>query len=169
MAELELPRYIIKQLCMPGGLRTSKKPVMIIPAKVNRRGFDRSNDEGSFPLLNRLFIPFHEEGRFSSWEYRFWAMQTVNNEIHAECRCCGAKGGVRTLERQQHHKQAGCTTKLCKIYQKLLKDRICIICDCITSRQKWGVHICSNACEQAWCEIETTPMALKFELTLLKD
>lgn len=167
MAEITVPRYMIKQIAMPYGLRQGKKPVLKVPVEVRHtRGFNpMSHDRHINPNVH-LFMPFDQKGVFESWEYRFWMMGLINNEPVCQCRSCGALGGDRTT-RKQHHEKGKCTTKLTAAYNLLRRDKICVICDVRTTRGKWGVPICSNGCEEAWCEVEATPTPLLFALKLI--
>ena len=166
MAEVIVPRYFLTQL-MPHGLRTGKKPVWVIPVEEKHYTYRNRAEESARAFAVSMFIPFDKPHVFQAWEYRFWGMAMIDNAPYTECRCCGAMGGPSPATRKRHHEQGGCTTRLIDAFTLLLKDKLCVICDCKTARKKWGVPLCSNACEQAWCESEICPVALSFALKLV--
>jgi len=149
---------------MSAGHRTAKKPVLIVPREsysVMGRVFDRHVD---------VYEPLECKGVFEKWEYRFWAMSCTGEltraSLIAECRGCGSIGSGDSSSRQLHFARGGCAKRLCAAYKLLLRDRVCVICNAKTSHTKWGVPICSSACEQAWCEVDTCPKALHEALQL---
>ncbi len=164
MAELTLPRYIITQRCMSAGHRTAKKPVLIVPYIMKSiLSYGSSN----------VYEPLECKGVFEKWEYRFWAMactgELTRASLIAECRGCGSIGSGDSSSRQLHFAHGGCAKRLCAAYKLLLRDRMCVICNVKTSHTKWGVPICGSTCEQAWCEVETCPSALRLALQLVGE
>lgn len=166
MAEITLPRWILTNMCMPGGRRTAPKPVLVVNGREEYKR-DRHSASGS------KYMPKEEKGVFEGWEYRFWAAVSVSTRSSAsfltECRGCGNVGGNTIEVRRLHWQHGGCAKKLCAAYKLLLKDKLCVICDCKTSRERWGVPLCGSACEQAWCETESQPKALLAALLLVGD
>ncbi len=160
MAELTLPRWIITQKCISYGLRQGKKPVLVQP----RTGYNPHTDE---------FTPEAIPNVFEGWEYRFWAMTSWPNgattHVITECRACGNVGGNDTAARRMHTAQGGCCKKLIAAYKLLARDKVCVICNQRTSKDKWGVPLCGNTCQQAWCEADSQPKALHDALLLIGD
>lgn len=167
MADILVPRYIITQLCMPGGRRTAKKPALpqeysVIAKRIIPCLGPTSHTQG--------YTPYTCARVWDSCEYRYWAMSYSAGVILAECRCCGELGSRDYLKRREHFEAQGCAKKLDKALQSLLKDGLCLICDQKTfgTKKKWGVPLCSDACQQAWCESEPQPEALKAALMLVQ-
>ncbi len=164
---LDFPRWIITNRCMSAGHRTAKKPVLIVP----RSSF--SFNERVFGGHSDAYEPAELKGVFEKWEYRFWAMahsgELTRASLIAECRGCGNIGSGDSASRQLHFAKGGCAKRLCAAYKLLLRDKVCVICNAKTSQTKWGVPMCSSACQQAWCEIETQPSALTNALALVGE
>jgi hypothetical protein len=157
MAKLLLPRWIITNRCMSGGIRHSKKPKLVIPRVEGKAGD---------------YTPETIPGVFENWEFRFWAMTSWPTgggtpNLIAECRACGNTGSNDTQSRQHHTAVGGCCKRLVAAYKLLSRDEKCVICNNRTSKEKWGVLLCSNACCQAWCEAESQPAALSAALHLV--
>ena len=158
MAEITLPRWMITNKCMPAGHRTAKKPVLVIP--VEERFVGGSGGSYRPPTIKDVF---------DGWEYRFWAMATLNENTPCvvECRCCGSVQGHTRQARVFHHAQGNCTKRLCSAYKLLLLDKRCVICNMKTFGDKYGVPLCCSGCIQAWCEAEPQPAALLNALLLV--
>jgi hypothetical protein len=172
MAEITLPRWIITQKCMPSGRRFTKKPPFpyeppVLPQWKNHFfGGVESTQRGS---ETTFFIPGEIRGVFEGTEYRYWCADTSNPAcLVAECRCCGSVFGNENA-RVLHISQMGCSKHLVAAYKLLLRDKVCLICNNKTTREKWGVPLCSSGCQQAWCEEEAQPAALKQALSLVEE
>ena len=164
MAEITLPRWIITNKCMAHGRRFPKKPVLPNSWPSWDRGITVYNAQ-------KNYIPAELGEIFKGWEYRFWAaaIQTHARSVIAECRCCGNIVGAEMTARHLHLNQGGCSKRLCAAYKLLLRDKVCVICNLRTELQKWGVPLCSSSCQQAWCEAESQPQALKAALDLIGE
>lgn len=171
MADIQVPRWLITQMCMPCGRRTAKKPVLVIPHSGGYApGVYLSGLHVMHPLKPNEYAPQTFHGVFDGWEYRFWSLLSFDHgTITAECRACGNIVGNSQEARKLHSATGGCFKKLVAAFQLLRKDKRCVICDARTSKEKWGVPLCSTACTQAWCETETTPAALLFALQLIGE
>jgi len=152
---------------MPAGHRGPKKPVLVQP---RGKGQQPSERWGPFGGEDGGYIPEEVPGYFEAWEFRFWAMATFGNAMRVtECRACTHLGEDDMKVRRMHGKQGGCWKRLIEAYKLLLKDKRCVICDLRTDKVKWGIPVCSSACQQAWCETEATPRALQQALQLVGD
>lgn len=162
MPEITLPRWIVTQMCMPHGIRMSKRPKPEIVEQVPvHYGF-------SHPIP-KCYYPPEIPGLFEAWEYRFWAASLENPFAPVmECRACHKMYG-KEQERKAHPNDHECYRRLCAAYKLLLKDKRCLICNSKTLSQKWGVPLCGSGCQQAWCEIEAQPDALSLALDLVGD
>lgn len=174
MGEVIVPRWVISQCFMPGGRRTSKKPEL--KRESYHGGFVPTISEFQrgvrimHPLKPDTYAPQVFSGVFDGWEYRFWSLVSfANGTIVAECRACGNIVGRSQDARKIHAGTGGCFKRLVAAFQLLRKDSRCVICDARTGKEKWGVPLCSSACTQAWCETETTPLALESALNLIGD
>lgn len=97
--------------------------------------------------------------------YRFWKVETYPEGETYTCRRC--KGiSLSHADRIAHLKGYGCAKTLISAYKLLLRDMRCVICDIRTDNMKWGVPICTGACERQWCEEEARPLALVNALRL---
>jgi len=167
MAEIRLPRWLLTNRCMPAGRRQGKKPVWISEEPVKK-----SWSEKLFgPRLSaaNIFYPAEISGLFEGWEYRFWAADLENPAaIIAECRCCKSLFSNDNNEARKKH-SGGCYKKLCAAYKLLLKDMVCVVCNHKTTKEKWGVPLCSSACMEAWCTCDSQPDSLKDALRLVGD
>lgn len=107
---------------------------------------------------------------FDLWEYRFWAAQQSedNRTVIAECRGCMSVFSD-PIARKEHLGRMGCSKRLCAAYKLLLKDNMCVICNMRSYQEKWGVPLCSKACVEAWCKVETQPEPLLAALMLAGD
>jgi hypothetical protein len=157
VCQVVLPRYMIRQKCLWGGWRQATKPVLLVPvSKPQANIIDTVKACG-------LVLP-----GFMHWEYRFWAATLSEDKLSTigECRACGA---VLSSEkgRRLHGADMGCSGKLTDAYKLLLKDSICVICNMRSYKTKWGVPICSEACNTAWCGVESQPQALTLALALI--
>ncbi len=88
--------------------------------------------------------------------------------VIAECRGCMSVFSD-TIARKLHLGQMGCAKRLTAAYKLLLKDKMCVICNMRSYKEKWGVPLCSSICEQAWREVESQPDPLKAALLLVGD
>lgn len=167
MANIEVPRWLIGQICMPGGVRMSKKPVLVIRHTPNVFGTGHRALHIMHPGTE--FVPQTFQGVFDGWEYRFWSLTAWETTLVAECRACNNIVGSSQEARKLHSALGGCFKKLVASYQLLRKDKRCVICDSRTAKEKWGVPLCSSACTQAWCETETQPNALVAALALIGE
>ena len=159
VATITLPRWVVRQMCMPAGRRNTKKPQV---EAATYRGFGVH--------LGKTYSPPDEHGVFENWEYRFFARASIGEKSHiTECRSCGAITPESRNARQEHHKHGGCAKKLTEAYKLLLRDCRCVICDLRTTKTKWGVPMCSSGCEQAWCETEASPNCLVGALMLVPE
>lgn len=163
MAEITLPRWVITNLCMPGGRRQGKKPKL----PVQERGVHVYTAKGF--QKHEVYTPSEFEDLFRCWEYRFWAAVLDKKSVVAECRCCGSIGGQNIAARQLHIAQGGCSKRIIAAYKLLLRDERCVICNNKTHQQAWGVPLCGSGCKQAWCETEAQPKALADALSLIGD
>src|ERR1700676_5043256 len=164
MAQITLPRWILTQKCMASGWRTAKKPVLPNAWPTWDRGIVVHD-------ARKGYIPKEIDELFKGWEYRFWAADiSVNTRsVIAECRCCGNIGGADISARHLHLNQGGCSRRLCAAFKLLLLDRVCVICNMRTDLQKWGVPLCSSACQECWCTSESQPKALQQALQLIGE
>lgn len=167
MAEIRLPRWIIANRNMPGGLRTSPKPFLVVPHKEHKENGVRGKWMGYLAGKIACYKPYELKEVFEGWEYRFWAAQQFSTGVYTECRVCGFESGKTPLERRHHHEVGGCAKKLTEASKLLLKDMMCVICDMKSHKCKWGIPICSDTCMQAWCESEAQPKALTAALLLV--
>lgn len=171
MAEITLPRWIIAQKMMPAGRRQNPKPKLPLPvyAALDKKG-GYNPVSHTYPRSSQVYIPKELPKIFEGWEYRFWAMSCHHDKyIIAECRCCGHIGNQDFLIRQRHLSAGGCAKKLTAAFKLLLRDNLCVVCDTRTTREKWGVPMCSPTCQEAWCEVESQPRALAQALSLVGD
>lgn len=161
-----MPRYLLTQM-MPHGRRQDRMPVF------QRELAVRSTNATPLRLIKSGrsgYSPLAIPKEFELWEYRFWAMSTVNSKLLVtECRCCQNLGSSNTTQRRQHFKLNRCSSKLIEAYKLLLKDKRCIICNAKTIKATWGVPLCGDACIEAFCEVESQPMALKQALDLIPE
>lgn len=139
-----IPRYLIAKVGgLPAGLRLEKRPTVVwsartvTPARNYAPVLNASGDEDdlAFRQLN-----------FTNEEYRFWCAEITNDQtgdfVTAICRGCETTHYTQATRKA--HLNAGCSKRILKAYQLLLKDKKCIVCDKWTSNQKWGVPICTQ-------------------------
>lgn len=151
-----LPRWLVYKKCLPGGRRLAKKPVFEPPRSV----FERR------PLITDAVKNL---AMWDNWEYRFWAADVnEGNCVVSECRACGSMFGGQE-GRAIHLAKMGCAKKLVAAFKLLLKDRRCVICNEKTSKDKWGVPLCSDICANTWMHEESQPPPLQAALELIGD
>ena len=157
VTEVLVPRYLIRQKCLWGGWRMGKKPVIEHPAY-------------KFGKVTTVIDGAPQLKGFEGWEYRFWAAVEMEDKrgVIAECRGCLAVFSD-TMARKLHLGPMGCAKRLTAAYKLLLKDKMCVICNMRSYKEKWGVPLCSPTCEQAWREVESQPDPLKAALQLVGD
>lgn len=168
MSKIAVPRWVITQICMPHGVRLGKmREYPVEETDENpRRGWPKHFGFGGVMTPIKQYAPPELKGVFQNWEYRFWA---ASLEIHTspviECRACHKMYGKE--DRTGHPSERECYNRLCSAYKLLLKDKRCVICNTRTTKEKWGVPLCTNGCQQAWCEVEAQPLALTQALDLV--
>jgi hypothetical protein len=159
-----LPRWIIFKKCLPGGRRLGKKPEMEHPSW---SAFGRAN--AARAVVPNIITAAKTLNGWDNWEYRFWAADVdEGSAILCECRGCGALFGG-SPGRCLHLANFGCAKKLTAAYKLLLKDRRCVICNEKTSKEKWGVPLCSEICLEKWKHEESQPPPLTAALQLVGD
>lgn len=94
---------------------------------------------------------------------RFWKIEIFHWEKKEcktyECRNCGTYA-YSPEECKEHISKSGCAKQLVKAYKLLLRDHKCVMCDVLTTHERWGVPVCRGSCERHWQEDEATPTAL---------
>ena len=172
-----LPRYLIHKLAIPTGLRLDKR-VRLVPSYVGTTFHTNFGRRDYFPQVETttgdLWTPqikHNEELQFDTSEYRFWCVEIRDQDSGipstAVCRACEQIHFRKTV-RQKHQETVGCTKRLIKAYELLLRDKRCVICDAHTQNRKWGVPLCNTrACTQKWCQVEPQPIALYNALELV--
>lgn len=179
-----IDRCFIYQKAHQGGIRHSKLPKFkpVVDARLpghyhpnqmtmlNRPASTRIEEAARW--LSERFSPVSgfqpkESLEFENWMYRFWQpdFDEKGKMCSAECRGCGSSF-VQPAMIRQHIGQMGCSKTICAAFKLLLKDMKCVICDssCRGSQQKWGVPLCSSACEEAWCNVECRPRSLELAI-----
>ena len=161
MAEVSVPRYLIAQKCLWGGWRQPPKPEIPKPPKPTY---------SAKPSVKITEVASLMLNGFALWEYRFWAAALSLDErsVTAECRGCQAVFSNEKA-RKAHIGDVGCAKRLTEAFKLLLKDKMCVICNMRSYQEKWGVPLCSPACVEAWCKVESQPDALKLALGLVGD
>lgn len=159
-----LPRWYLKEKFSPSGQRLFKKPKVVVQRELPSV-YQR-------PTLITVFTPGKVGPKhFDGTEYRYWAAAPLEenreNDIYvSECRACGSMFTTKE-DRRDHHSKMGCTKKLVAAYKLLLRDNKCVICDKVTTKEKFGVPLCGDACISLWCGEISKPEALRLALELV--
>jgi hypothetical protein len=145
------PLWVLRQTILPYGARLPKMPPLWEEPKSpvvitdKRRFFQQFDwDRGRGPNNAKVF----SHGNLDNNDYRYWIglKNSLPGDGVAICRCCHAVFPVKLIK---NHKQ-GCPKKLEAAYALLQKDKRCVICNEETSRQVWGVPLCSMQHIDEW-------------------
>lgn len=149
MASIRIPRYLIHGAA-GGGVRLFPRPPHFVEEKKHEQKYVTNEQK---PV-----------GDFHNWEYRFWCPVSYNSpkglETVYQCRACLHIARTKDERREHHNGEVQCTVRLINSYNDLIKQGSCVICGKHQSKKKWGVPMCSDVCEKAWCEAEVQPNTL---------
>jgi len=169
MSEL-VPRWLLRKIVYSGGFRlnaaeryTEEKKSIICNGPVHIRGSHWSKDTKGPYISDRHRITMLDTAMdFENWEYRFWAVEVRRDmPIMASCRLC-QEMKFTAEARKSHIRNKQCTTKIIRVYQLLLRDKKCVICNKYTHFDKWGVPLCEKGlCMDMWMHDEATPPELE--------
>jgi len=173
MAKIVVPRWFIRDKALCRGTRLLTKPKFIPPPLV-RPGIRISTSipPGSGPWNGDITkpIPTVLRDMFDPSDFRFWqVVMNLNRQVwRCQCRQCGGIVLSNTM-RRTHSDTLGCYDQLVEAYKLLQRDKRCVICDNVTTKQKWGVPLCSSTCIEKWCFDIVKPEALGAALELVKQ
>lgn len=169
MGQIRLPRWLLERKMLRGGLRLDPFPKREVtrPIPIYSNAYVSSYSPPSTLSVSTETIYDIAGQIFAGWEYRFWAAALETDKVYVtECRCCNAVY-MNRVNRLAHLKESGCSKKLVAAFKLLQADKMCVICNTSTTREKWGVPLCSEGCIKTWCEEESQPVALHLALDLL--
>jgi len=105
-------------------------------------------------------------GNLDTDEYRFYVGHPGKYSNYAQCRVCLKVCECRQ-DRVLHNTASACRTKFVIAAKAVKVLGLCLVCNEITQRDKWGVPLCnpeSAICEQLWMFEVCQPMALRHAL-----
>lgn len=89
-------------------------------------------------------------GSLQEWEYRFWVGEKETfPQKGAICRVCRATV-ISTSGRFFHKGEKDCFTVMTQALKILIPRGRCLVCDQTTTKQRWGVPLCSPNCVETW-------------------
>lgn len=167
MAE-RIPIALIRKLCYPSGYRlphlerldyTWKNPAEQASSQTTRSG----------PVTIHVpRIVTVIKGSLPNDEYRFFIGKMEAVWLGSNCRWCDTF--LHNADFRKQHKTRGCNLKLISLYKKLCERHACMACGGHTSREVWGVPLCSVSCDNYWRVSNPLPFvrALAAEKSLLE-
>lgn len=91
------------------------------------------------------------QGNLSNDDYQYWVGARTMVSEYCKCRACGKVLYPATLKaRKEHNEVWACSKQLQMAIRLLVKDTRCVVCGTVGKHRKWGVPICSEACQLAW-------------------
>lgn len=169
MADLEVPRWLIRKLVYSGGFRLDemkkfeeeRKPIPL-SGPTTPLNLLRSRRREPAVSERHKFVLDDPNMHFENWEYRFWGVEVKRDKpVMATCRFCQTMQYSEPA-RKKHLKDKKCTTKLVVVYGLLLKEEKCVICDKNTLHDKFGVPLCEKGlCVDLWMHDDACPTALE--------
>lgn len=165
---MRVPNSLIRRLCYPTSYRLPRMDHMQYPPKpadMERKPYVPAH------VPSRLVNPTvqysrHQEtldfnkGNLKNDEYRFFVGYPATHSTHSTCRWCQAR--FETEEGRKLHKKAECKRKLTDLYELLLKDSNCVMCENRTPREYWGIPLCNLTCQNEFKF--TMSGSMKFEI-----
>lgn len=175
---LRIPYGLLRQLCYAGGTRlaplTNKKRPP--EPELDAEHIPYSYSPNSAPNLARGFtvvnptsvveIPADVMGNLSNEAYKFFRGSPFKDSLYFQCRGCGMEECAK--ERRLLHMRA-CRGLMQAIEERIRRDKICIICNTDTSRERWQIPLCSEACVNKWRFLIPAPYEVAKRFVLAAD
>jgi hypothetical protein len=152
---IEVPNWAVALVAGAGGVRLAKREkYRYIPKHVpiwqKHDGLFRRNDVKRETL----------EGNLDYNDFRYFSGSLNPGTNYARCRCCSETLFTHdTKELTKHLKEKGCAKRLVKAYTLLRKEKLCVVCDTITSKEIWGIPL-HLVCRETWMALAVQPYAL---------
>lgn len=175
MSKITVPRYFIRHMFQPSGVRLEKfkKPNYWPYIPEHERKREQKDFSPPLALPESTYVGHNLVGMgydsdrpdFDHADYQFWSVigyTKIDNKPFpvTKCRCC-EKMIVTRERRTKHHEAEGCSKVLTSAYEKLSRDGRCIMCDEKTAHRRFGLPICINpVCRKNWLELGSQPEAL---------
>lgn len=193
---LRVPYGLIRQLCYPGGTRLAPRITKIRPPEpdvdAEHIGYSyhppTSTGEAAptiiRPVLSAGFNPvlpanmglgLHLEtsqgelssmGNLSNEAYKFFKGSVIVNSNYFQCRGCLIEEAVK--ERKLVHMR-DCRVLMQRIEERIKRDRVCVICNLSTSRDRWKIPLCSEACVTKWRFLIPSPWMIARRFVLAAE
>lgn len=159
---LRIPYGIIRQLCYPGGVRLEPRMNKARPSEpsvdasyhyITHKGYNPGSHSGIVVVNPTQVTPEHPKavmslaGNLSNEAYRFFKGSPIESSDYFRCRGC---------EQEEQHKarkithMKDCRLLMQTIVEFLKRDKLCVICNTQTKRERWTVPLCSEACINKW-------------------
>lgn len=163
---LRVPYGLIRGLCYPGGVRLSPRVSRERPPEPTGDAvhyYKPTISTSTTPrVVNPTFVPntvvhtieqanhlqgLSIMGNLSNEAYRFFKGSSIMSSDYFQCRGCGAEEYVRA-RKLVHMKEC---RQLIEVITKLLRrDKICVVCNTQTQKERWTVPLCCEGCVNKW-------------------
>lgn len=193
---LRVPYGLIRALCYPGGQRLAPRVSKIRPSEgeveaankaysysPNANAVATVGPTGFVPARPQIVraipvveLPASDErvdpmGNLSNEAYKFFKGSVIKSSGYFQCRGCGMEEWNKERRTSHYH---FCRPLMQAIEERVRRDKVCVICNSGTSRERWRIPLCSDTCIIKWrftqpeCWLVAKRFVLAADPTLMK-
>lgn len=157
---LRVPYGLLRQLCYSGGVRLSPRVSKVRPPEPEIEAeaipytySATSNTVTRVPMIDPKLVVMgmggHVDvmGNLTNDIYKFFKGSHVVESTFFQCRGCLMMEYKQ--ERKTVHFQL-CRTLMRAIEERIKRDKVCVICNTGTSKERWAIPLCSDPCIIKW-------------------
>lgn len=188
---VRVPYGLIRALCYPGGTRLAPRVSGVRPPEPEVMALDIPwVNPGNWTQSSRGYTPagtvispttmtmvptrpvivpdglMDSMGNLSNEAYKFFKGSTIRASHFFQCRGCGKDEYVK--ERKLVHMKA-CRPLMQAIEDRVRRDKVCVICNQSTSKERWRIPMCSEICVTKWRFSNPDPWLVARRFVLAAD
>lgn len=177
---LRIPYGLLRQLCYAGGTRLAPLVSKVRPPELelDAEHIPWTSSATTAPSIGRggpivvnptamTVIDGQDHlGNLSNEAYKFFRGSMIPGSTMFQCRGCGMEEHLK--ERRLLHMRA-CRPLMQAIEERIKRDKVCVICNTGTSRERWQIPLCSEACVTKWRFVIPEPYLVAKRFVLASD